>query len=58
METNKLYQKKYDAFQKAVNRQEGPYVPTAITNNGGGLFWDGKTVFDVAGNPVSRQTVR
>ena len=39
MEANSLYQKKYDAFQKAVNRQEGPYVPTAITNNGGGLFW-------------------
>lgn len=51
METNNLYQKKYDAFQKAVNRQEGSYVPTAIINNGGGLFWAGKTAFDVAGNP-------
>ena len=51
MEANSLYQKKYDAFQKAVNRQEGPYVPTAITNNGGGLFWAGKTAFDVAGDP-------
>lgn len=47
---NPLYVKKYENFQKALNRQEGDYVPNAVANNGGGLFWSGKTVFDVAGN--------
>ena len=50
METNKLYQQKYDNFQKAINRQETAWVPNAVTNTGGGLFWAGKTAFDVAGN--------
>ncbi len=50
METSKLYEQKYDAFQKAVSRQEGAWIPTAMTNNGGGLFWGGKTAFDVAGD--------
>lgn len=48
METNKLFQQKYGSFQKAVNRQEGPWVPNAMTNNGGGFFWKGKTARDVA----------
>lgn len=50
METNKLFAEKYENFQKAINRQEGAYVPNAMTNTGGGLFWSGKTAFDVAGN--------
>lgn len=50
METNKLYAEKYENFQKAMNRQETAYVPNAICNNGGGLFWSGKTAFDVAGD--------
>lgn len=50
METNKLYTEKYENFQKAINRQEGAYVPTAMTNNGGGLFWSKTTAFEVAGN--------
>ncbi len=50
MEMSKLYEQKYDAFQKAVSRQEGAWIPTAMTNNGGGLFWGGKTAFDVAGD--------
>lgn len=49
MEFSKLYEQKYDALQKAVNRQEGAYVPTAVTNNGGGFSWCGKTIFEVAG---------
>ena len=50
METNKLYQQKYESVQKAVNRQEGQWVPNAMTNNGGGFFWAGKTARDVAGD--------
>lgn len=53
METNQLYQLKNDAFQKAINRQEGPYVPNIMTNNGGGFFWAGKTAFDVAGDQAA-----
>ena len=45
-----LFQQKYDNFMKAIHRQEPDYVPTAITNNGGGFFWAGKTAFDVAGD--------
>lgn len=50
MEASKSYAEKYENFQKAINRQEGSYVPNAMTNNGGGLFWDGKTARDVAGD--------
>lgn len=50
METNTLYTQKYENFQKAINRQEGAYVPNTICNNGGGLFWAGTTPFEVAGN--------
>lgn len=50
METNQLYAQKYENFQKAVNRQEGQWVPNAMTNNGGGFFWAGKTARDVAGD--------
>lgn len=53
METNKLYAEKFDNFQKAINRQEGSAVPNAINNNGGGFFWSGKTVFDVAGDHLA-----
>lgn len=51
MEKNPLYHQKYDNFRKALARQEGDYVPNAMANNGGGLFWSGKTAFDVAGDP-------
>jgi len=50
MDTNTLYAQKYDSIQKAVNRQEGAWVPNAMTNNGGGFFWSGTTAFEVAGN--------
>lgn len=50
METNTLYAQKFENVQKAINRQEGAWVPSAMTNNGGGLFWAGKTARDVAGN--------
>lgn len=50
METSTLFAQKYENYQKAINRQEGAYVPNAINNNGGGVFWSGKTVYDVAGN--------
>lgn len=50
METNQLYDQKYENFQKAIHRQEGAYVPNAMTNNGGGLFYSGTTAFELAGN--------
>lgn len=50
METNTLYARKYENFQKAINRQEPDWVPNAISNAGGGFFWSGKTVFDVTGD--------
>lgn len=50
METNNLYALKFENFQKAINRQEPDWVPSAITNNGGGLLYSGKTAFDVAGD--------
>lgn len=50
METNQLYQLKNENFQKAINRQEGAYVPNTMMNNGAGFFWSGKSVFEVAGN--------
>lgn len=53
MDTKQLYQKKYENFQKTINRQEGTYVPTIVTNTGGGMFWSGKTAFDVAGDHLA-----
>ena len=53
MDTNALYAQKYDVFQKAVNRQEGAWVPLAMVNNGGGFFWSGKTARDVAGDQLA-----
>jgi len=50
METNTLFAQKFEAFQKAINRQEGAWMPTAMNDTGGGMFWSGKTAFDVAGN--------
>lgn len=50
MNTNPLYQKKYENFQKALNRQESDYVPNAMTNNGGGFFWGRKTAWDFVGD--------
>lgn len=50
METNTLFTQKFENFQKAINRQETAWVPTAMNDCGGGMFWSGKTVFDVAGN--------
>lgn len=51
METNKLYAQKFENYRKAINRQEADYVPNAIVNAGASMFWAGKTVFDVVGNP-------
>lgn len=51
MEADKSYESKYANFQKAVNRQEGAYVPNTMCNTGGSIFWSGKTVFDVAADP-------
>lgn len=50
MQENTLYAQKLEIFQKALNRQEGGYVPTGMINNGGGMFWSGKTAFDVTGD--------
>ena len=50
METNTLFTQKFENFQKAINRQEAAWVPNAVNDCGGGMFWSGKTVFDVAGN--------
>lgn len=50
METNKLFELKYGNYQKALNRQEGAYVPNAASNSCGTLFWAGKTVWDLEGD--------
>ena len=51
METNVLLEQKRDALMKAVNRQEGAYVPNIITSNGGTIAWTGKRTVDVIENP-------
>lgn len=53
MEMTQQYQQKYENYQKALNRQEADYVPNLILNNGAGLFWSGKTAFDVAGDHLA-----
>lgn len=53
METKQLYEKRLEVFQKALNRQEGDWVPTAMFNNGGGFFWGDKTAFDVEGDHMA-----
>jgi len=49
-EMNTLHAEKCENLKKALNRQEVSYVPNAMTNNGGGIFWAGKTARDVAGD--------
>lgn len=53
MSVSELYQSKYENFQKAMNRQEGAYIPNILMSNGGPVFWTGKTVFDVIGDPAT-----
>lgn len=42
MEMKELCAAKYANFQKALNREEGAYVPNTMINNGGGFFWGEK----------------
>lgn len=50
MDTKQLYQKKLSIYQTVLNHQEPDYVPNVVLNSGGGLFYAGKTLFDVAGD--------
>lgn len=47
MAVEELYEQKYGNFMKAVNRQEGAYVPNVSCNNGGGFFWKGNNILNV-----------
>lgn len=53
MEMTQLYQKKYENYQKAMNRQEPDHVPNVVSNAGGGMFYAGKTIFDVIGDQAA-----
>ena len=53
MDTKQLYAKRFEVYQKALNRQEGDWMPTAMFNNGGGFFWGDKTAFDVEGDHMA-----
>ena len=53
MDTKQLYAKRFEVYQKALNRQEGDWMPTAMFNNGGGFFWGDKTPFDVEGDHMA-----
>lgn len=50
MQDNTIFKQKYENYQRSIQRQEGCYVPTGMINTGGGIFWAGKTAFDVAGD--------
>ena len=58
METNRLFQEKYENFQKAVNRQEGSYVPTAMTNNGGNDTISGLTAMGYGAYYVALEALK
>ncbi|MCD8104559.1 MAG: hypothetical protein LUF35_06065 [Lachnospiraceae bacterium] len=51
MAENKLKEMKFSNFLKAVNREEGAYVPTAINDSTGSIAWAGKKTIDVVQNP-------
>lgn len=50
MDVKNLYEKRMDIYQKALNRQEGDWMPTSMLNNGGGFFYGDKTAYDVEGD--------
>ncbi len=53
MENNVLLEQKRSNFMKAINREEGAYVPNLIASNGGQVAWTGKRMVDVIENPVA-----
>ena len=50
MDAKQLYAQRLEVFQKAMNREEPDWMPTAMFNNGGGFFYGGKTPFDFEGD--------
>lgn len=51
MENNNLLEMKRNNFMKAVNREEGAYVPTLITGSCATIGWAGKRAVDVLQDP-------
>ncbi|MCD8007627.1 MAG: hypothetical protein LUF68_01580, partial [Clostridiales bacterium] len=51
MAENKLKEMKFSNFLKAINREEGAYVPTAINDSTGTIAWAGKRTVDLLQNP-------
>ncbi len=53
MTPSELKECRYSNYLKAINRQEGDWMPTAMFNNGGGFFYGDKTPFDVEGDHMA-----
>ncbi len=51
MAANELLELKRSNFFKAINREEGAYVPTAVNDSTGGIAWAGKKTVEVTQNP-------
>lgn len=51
MSVSELYTSKFENLQKALNRQEGAYVPNMINNNAATINWVGKKAVDVVHDP-------
>ncbi|MCC8046041.1 MAG: hypothetical protein LIP12_11155 [Clostridiales bacterium] len=51
MAENTLKEMKFSNFLKAINREEGAYVPTAINDSTGTIAWAGKKTIELVQNP-------
>ncbi len=51
MTPSELMDYKFSNYLKAVNREEGAYIPTATNGNMGSVAWSGKRVVDVYRDP-------
>lgn len=50
---NELLELRRSNYLKVINREEGDWMPTAISNSGGGFFYGDKTPFDVEGDHMA-----
>ena len=53
MEKNTLLEQKQTNLMKALNREEGAYVPTYINSSNATISWTGKRAVDVIDDPVA-----
>lgn len=53
MEQNVLLEQKKANLMKALNREEGAYVPTMINNSTATIAWAGKTAVEVVDDPAA-----